>query len=740
MQIVRSAVRALGLLTAVLLAAAGPLVAVIPTAQASTRQFHHQSARTGSAVSQPLAISITGMTPTVALPNSTITVHGTLANHTGSALDGISVQGMTSVESFQYPSQMTEFTESTSASTSPLPLQPAGASYQVPASVPNGTTVGWTVSFPAAEFYGQFGVFPLDVQVTAADTTYTKDARTFLPFWPGGSSATQPKGLQVAWVWPLIDTPQQGACTDTLATSRLAGSVAAGGRLSTLLDAGSAWAQQDDLTWDIDPALLSDVSVMTRPYHTQGNAVCTERLLDQPSKPASAWLSQLKTSTTSSPAFLTPYADVDVAALSHAGLDSSIASAYQVGETVAGQILPGTFGKNGTGTGDGAVLKAAWPADGLADAGVLTSLADDGGISTVVLSSDELPSSSPWEDALAKTISSMGTSMSVLIANSRITSLLGTASATASQAGQFTLTQDFLAQTAMVAAELPGRSRSLVIAPPTGWDPSPTEANALLQSTHGAPWLHSVDLSTLAAAAAKLPSSTQVPPKKVSGAELSDTYFDHLAPVAASVNLFKDLLYQAPAEQLDSLTAALAATESSAWRGRGSPGGWLAMTQLHGYLADAEGKVTMIASKKLLLAGKSGKTAVSVQNGLSVPIEVRVMASTPPGSSLQVGSFDSLLKVQPEKTGTVYMPVTSSTIGTTTVRLELATPDGSPLTWTAQPLSVEVTRFGRLLLILIGGALGILVLTSAYRLRRKRRAGAESGGSANENADAGGAG
>jgi hypothetical protein len=45
-----------------------------------------------------------------------------------------------------------------------------------------------------------------------------------------------------------------------------------------------------------------------------------------------------------------------------------------------------------------------------------------------------------------------------------------------------------------------------------------------------------------------------------------------------------------------------------------------------------------------------------------------------------------------------------------------------------------------MLLILIGGALGILVLTSAYRLRRKRLAGARNGGSADETAEGGGTG
>ena len=332
--------------------------------------------------------------------------------------------------------------------------------------------------------------------------------------------------------------------------------------------------------------------------------------------------------------------------------------------------------------------------------------------------------------------------MSLLLANSRITGLLGTASAQATQASQFTLTQDFLAQTAMIAAEAPGTSRSLVVEPPANWNPSPAEANALLSITHDAPWLHPTGLSTLAAAAAKLPSVTHVVPKQVNGAELKQDYLDQLAAVQGSVSVFKDLLYKPPADQVNSLDAALAVTESSAWRGRGLPGGWLAMALLGHYVAESEKKVQMIASKKILLAGPSGETPVSVQNGLGQPVQVQVTAVTPPGSQLQVDTFHQLLTVQPGKTGTVPIRVSSNTLGTATVQLQLATQNGSPLTWagTQQSLSVEVTRFGRSLLIMIGGALGILVLTSAYRLRRKRLAGARNGGSADDTADAGGAG
>jgi hypothetical protein len=292
----------------------------------------------------------------------------------------------------------------------------------------------------------------------------------------------------------------------------------------------------------------------------------------------------------------------------------------------------------------------------------------------------------------------------------------------------------------MISSEAPNLARSLVIAPPTGWDPSPAEAAALLSITHDAPWLRSVSLSALSADAAGLPS-TSLPAKQVSGHELSASYIAHLREVQASAALFTNLLYQPPAGVVRSLEAAVATTESSAWRDSGSPGGWLALSRLSGYLSDSEHKVQIIAGKKLFLAGTSGETPVSVKNGLSWTVQVRVVASTPLGSQLEVGPFTSLLRVEAKKTNTVRMPVHSSTIGTSTVQLQLVTEDGFPLTWTTQSLSVQVTRFGRFLLIIIGGALGILVLTSVYRLRRKRQASAAAErGTVNDMADAGGAG
>jgi hypothetical protein len=115
------------------------------------------------------------------------------------------------------------------------------------------------------------------------------------------------------------------------------------------------------------------------------------------------------------------------------------------------------------------------------------------------------------------------------------------------------------------------------------------------------------------------------------------------------------------------------------------------------------------------------------QHGLQ--IAVRVGATAELGSSLTVTSPDTaLVVVNPGMTQSVKLDLHSTTIGTTTLQLQLLARDGSPLTWAgaSRPLSVEVTRFGRLILVIIFGALGVLVLATVVRLRRKRRRGGGS--------------
>ncbi len=733
MQDVRAVVRTL---IAVFLASLGPVLAA-PALRAHAQEITERSAvGTGAASPHALAltISVDSVSPRYAKPASIVTVSGTLSNHTGSAIPDIVVRAYTSSQPFLTRSYMDSFT----AGGYGVNLESIPAVDKLTRPLGNGATTRWSISFPARAdtYYSTFGVFPIQVAASYPAASSPAVDRTFLPYWPGPGSATP---LQVAWIWPLIDTPQQGACPQTLNTLGLSGELASGGRLSTLLHTGLSWAPQDHLTWAIDPALLSDVSVMTKPYMYRGSAACSGRDRQPADAAASSWLSALQTGVAGQPAFITPYADVDVAALSHAGLDANLRTAYQLGETVASQVLPQTFGK--TEDGSGGALPAAWPADGIADSGVLTSMATDGGVRAVVLRGGSLPSAAgQWDDALGLVKNDRGEEMPALLADSQLTSILGSASASSPAAVQFAAVQDFLAQTAMMAAEAPGYepARSIVVAPPRRWQPSAGEASALLRLTDSAPWLQATGLSKLATESRQL-SPRLLPARHVSHAELGGTYLDRLGELNGDLALYKDILYHPSQSQLATLDAAVAATQSVAWRGIGAPGGWLALTMIESYIADNENTVRLIAGKKILLAGTSGETPVSVQNGLHVPIQVIVQVSTPPDSPLSVGKFVDQFTVDPGKTITTRIPLTSSAIETTTMQLQLVTRNRAPLSWTAQQMSVQVTRYGRTLLVLIAAALGVLVLTSAARWYRRRSAGGRNDGSTDK-AGAGGTG
>jgi hypothetical protein len=354
---------------------------------------------------------------------------------------------------------------------------------------------------------------------------------------------------------------------------------------------------------------------------------------------------------------------------------------------------------------------------------VLTALANTGGIKTAVLSSDEDPSAAV-KSAVSSMTTGAGTSMRVLLADSQLTSLLGTSNGRSSAGEQFATEQDFLAETAMIVAELPSVSgRSLVIAPPQRWSPSAAEAGKLL-SESDAPWLRPTLLSDLAPA----PSDPQtLPGGPRDGAELGSSYMNLVRFVGDSLRTYQDLLDQPSSGTTQSLQEALTATTSTAWRGSGNGAGTATLINLANFVRDAEQKVQIIGGKKWLLAGASGDVAVSVQNGMSQPVQVRVQVSDPDASQLSISKFVDLITIAAGGTETVKVPVHSSGIETTTMQLQLVTRNGSPLSTPSQSLTVQVTRYGRALIILIAAALGVVVLASAARWIRQWRSGTRAG-------------
>jgi Family of unknown function (DUF6049) len=697
---VAAAVAMLAAIVAATLALASP-------AQASPVHQEQTSGKAGA-----VSVAIDSMNPQVAGPGGTVTVAGTVSNGTDQTMAGLEVQLYTSPAPFSTRDQMGAYLGQGQG----IAFEVVGLPFSIAASLRPGATAEWHASFDvnSAGFTG-FGVYPLTAQLQDPVGDVLASDQTLLPFWPGSRQAGLLRPLDIGWLWPLIDQPHHQVCT-ALTNNDLAASLGPTGRQSILLAAGQAHPDAA-LTWVIDPALLSDVSTMTGPYHVDSGSGCTGVIPEPPSTAAKTWLSALRAITASQPTVITPYADVDVSALVHGGLNTDLASAYTTGTAVADTVLNGSFGSS-----------TALSPGGTADLSVLAALATAEGVGTVVLDSNQMPPANSAvfapDDAVTTIRTAAGTTMTVLLADHILTGVLqagDTSSGVLPASTEFAVSQRFLAETAMIAAEAPNSDRSIVVAPPQGWSPSAALANELLSETVRAPWLTPTPLSSLAQAAdtdrgirrQPLPASSKSP------GELSGSYLRQLSALGARLGVYQAMLYQPKRTSLQSLDEALAATESSAWRGSGAARGRALADSLSDYLNGEEKQVKIIAAVQVSMGGASGAIPISIQNKLHDPIAVRVSASVvnPPGrtSQLTVGRLPKLVVVQPQEAVTVRLPVSSAPQGSTTIRLSLTDANGAPLPFATTSLNVQSTRYGRAILFLIGAAIGVLVLTSAYR-------------------------
>ena len=660
------------------------------------------------------------MNPSYAAPGTTVRLSGTVTNGTRQAQAGLDVRLFTSASHFIARDRMDAYVSRGVASD----LIPAGNPFFVSASLRPGATASWTASFQAGtQGITSFGVYGVTAQLQDLAGNVISADQTLLPFWPGSRVAGLASPLKISWLWPLIGQPQQKVCTATLATNDLAGELGQGGRLSALLDAGASHPGAQ-LTWVIDPALLSDVSTMTRRYQVGGQATCTGAAPQPASTAAANWLAALRKVTPGQPTVLTPYANVDMAALVHQGLTRNLATAYRTGEAVAGSVLPGTFEHD-----------VAWPPGGTADLSLLTNLAATEHIGTVVLNSSQMPPVNADtvfrpDDAVAS-LRVAGLPMNVLLSDNTLTGVLragNTSSGTLAKSTEFAVRQRFLAETAMIAAEAPDSTRTIVVAPPGGWSPSEALASDLLGETATAPWLTPTPLTSLSSAAdtERAVPRHSPPGSKASPDELSRGYLNAVRVVGARLGVYQSMLYRPAAAYTRSLDEALLATQSAAWRGGGQQQGMALTRGLSDYVTSAEHKVRIISSDQVPMGGASGLVPVTIENGLHQAIRVRVVATVvnTPGrtSQLTIGHFADVVTIPPQSPSSpVRLPVSSAPQGSTQISLSLTSANGTALPFTeGKKLTVLSTRYGRAILFLIGAAIGVFVLTSLYRAVRRR--------------------
>jgi hypothetical protein len=679
-------------------------------------------------------IAITSLSPTIAKPKGKVTVSGIVANPTSTALPGLSVRLWSSGLALSSRGAMNGFLNAQSSTAQDA--QVPGAQTTLPGRVPAHGTQAWTLTLNVSQAGMQrFGAYPLAAQLSSAGAVLDV-ARTFLPYWPGKHAARSVKPLTIGWVWPLIDTPQRGACP-ALISNELAGSVASGGRLNTLLTAGqSPDGRRAAITWAIDPALLSDVSVMKQPYRVSTHADCTGGKTEQASRPAAAWLSGVQDLAGEQDFFVTPYADVDMAAMAHHGLDSELAAAFADGKLAAQKLL----GRSQRST-PAAPGMMAWPAGGVADYGVLEELAQLH-VQVMIMDSKLMPpvaQVSYTPSAVTTTFNRLGGLMHVLLSDHQITKILslrrnqipgvvpGPASMPSSartqirQAAAFAKEQWFLAETAMIAAEQASAPRALVAAPPRRWNPSLDLADALLSESATAPWLRPATLASMVAGgpAPGSPARRAPPLRLVSRGELAGPLLRQVRDqLVAHVQLLDSIL---TTHGHGYLSTAVDAVESSAWRGgrrAQRPAAQLLRHEL-AFVASKLAQVRITVSSRVTLGGKAGDVPVSVRNNLPQAVTVQVKAKVSADDQVTIAPYKRLVTVPAKSQVIVRIPVRATDAGSKTLTLWLATPQGAPLPAPPTSLTVTATHFGTLAIVIISVALVVFVLSAAARAIRR---------------------
>ncbi|MGW0806198.1 DUF6049 family protein [Nonomuraea sp. NPDC002799] len=651
---------------------------------------------------QTLAVSISSITPEV--PRSltdVIKFTGSLRNDTGAPLTNVSVRLRYTPQPITDRATMAAYEADQTTTT--LPGSVSRTSSQIIPALAAGASVRWEfTATPVQLGYRTFGVYPVAVEV-APNGVPLATQRTYLTYAPPTVPKLPPNRLAIAL--PVIDQPHRA--TDTLfVDDKLAQSVVGKGRLADL--AGIAQVAPGSVTWFVDPALLDDLNTMAKGgYRVRTKDGEEDR---KASAEAGQWLTSMRTSLAAAPVVAVPYADPDVAALAHQGLDSQTERAIELGGEVARALLSRS-----------AKTTVNWPAAGVLDPDALDLLSvSKDKVGTVLLNATNLPPQPPvtFTPDAAATVDSVNGPVTALTADAELSRLFEPAGATSVLLSN----QRFIAETAMIAGEAGQTSpRSLVIAPSRRWDPNPTLVKALLKTAVKLPWLQLTPLESLKPAKVSVPRAGLTYTEQDRKEELTRKYLEPVKDAWAKAQLTSLITGEKGESGFD---AAVLRLTSSGWRNSTRAG--RAVTKLvSAAVADRTDEIQITGAgpdRPRTLAGSNGVVPISVKNSLSSDISLFIDVKSNNPDLLQVNfTQEEPLPIGGGQSGTVQVPMNAASgiSGDATVTVQLRTADGQPY-GKPQRLTIRTTGYTGIALVIVGAALTVMLAAVVTRVLRRR--------------------
>ncbi len=706
-------------------AALGALVLLLPPnavpATADSTPAPAPTTGTRSESGLPVQVSVSALEPVAPRPGTTLRLRGSLVNRGTDPLTDVRVR-----------LRLSSLRIGTRGALGRNAAETGSFGFAVPATesmltgllVP-GASINFDIATPVDDLrLSTTGVYPLGVEArgrsAGSEALLTIGRiRTFLPY-TGRVAGFTPTRL--AWLWPVVAPPARGPSGEFLGDG-LATEMSRGGRLNTLVGAANDARRQRGgasvpVTLAVDPALLEAAADMSDGYRVRpdGGGPPTA---GAGGPAAAAWLAQLRSATSGAAVMALPYADPDTVALVRAGLGDDVSHTVQTGREISRKLLPGSVDASDIG----------WPAGGLLTKPALDTLAG-AGVGTFLLSGAALPLTRTLTytpDARAA-VQTVGGTVRALITDDTLGALLDTGAGnlrsgpTAGRSARLDA-QRILAETMLITLERPNTPRTVVVAPPRGWNPAPGYARDILTASSQVPWLRPITLPEAAAGAVTATARGPLTyPAQALALELPATYLGRsgrsgsVTTVRTGLREFESVLV-GPNAAAVGLDLAAFRLESAAWRGDLPRAGQLLST-VASALLDLKSQVRIGTAGLITLTSRSGTIPVTVVNGLSQPVRVELVLSS--NAARVTTRSPGVQTIEAGHSATVPVQTTRAvrTSGVFTVYAELFTPEGRPYAERVK-LLVRSTAYGAVALGITGGALAVLLLAVGARLTRR---------------------
>lgn len=536
------------------------------------------------------------------------------------------------------------------------------------------------------------GVYAAYVQVLSGDVPLGQSGTTF-PWFPPDAEI---RPSRLAWLWPITQRPAVGG-DDLVVDPALPTEFTSNGRLGRLLATGRRY----DVAWLIDTATWQTARALSDGYRVAGPD--GPRPGDQ-TDAAGQFAAAVSDILTANPAAVPQYGHLDSDAMQRDGLDQFVTRAGTLPRLFADQAAADP-------------LEVFDAPGGSSDAVTLQTIAD-GGVRNLLLADRVFPPDPPlpYTPSGVTPLTVGSTQVTGLLTDRTLDRVLQLPLTTAADRSR--AKQEFLAQTALITLERPTEPRSVIVAPPSLWNPPQAWLQRLMRATTTAPWVRLTDL-TRVARATPVPRVDTGYSDLARRRELPRDYVQRIGELDSELTRLSDIVID-PAGYGESLSLALLRAGSALWRGDAA-GRTVFLDTVAAQIQEQKRKVRVLSSGTVTLAGDTGSLPLTIANDLDRPVEVGIRLATENPITLQYSAPDPVRIDAQEKTG-IEIPV--KVVGSQPTNVSVVLTDAAGNTYDdSARIELRSTASSRIAIIVtvVGGvALVILVALNLFRRRRSR--------------------